>query len=202
MLNTHQQIRLFQIGEICFSLFVALLFFAGLNNTQVFLLAYELGKKAGDMAVLALSLTLVPGMLKRLQWFTPITRFLSPIRRHLGITTYLLALSHYLLVTLLSNLLVGTIIGQLNSFVLAGATALLFFTPLFITSNDYSVRLLRRNWAKLQKLIYVATIFVFLHLLFLVSTWALLAGTVLLAEVISHLSAWAHRHQAVQAPSV
>ena len=48
-------------------------------------------------------------------------------------------------------------------FILAGWIAFALFVPLAITSNDISSRALKRAWKRLHRLVYPATILVFLH---------------------------------------
>jgi len=53
-------------------------------------------------------------------------------------------------------------------FITFGMTAFLLLVPLAATSNDRSVRALKRNWAKLHKLVYPAAILAVLHYYWLV----------------------------------
>ena len=56
----------------------------------------------------------------------------------------------------------------LQSQYLTGWIALALFLPLAITSNDVSMRALKRAWKRLHRLVYPAAILVFVH-------WALTA---------------------------
>lgn len=53
-------------------------------------------------------------------------------------------------------------------FITAGMAAFLILVPLAATSNDRSVRALKRNWARLHKLVYPAAILAVLHYWWLV----------------------------------
>ena len=48
-------------------------------------------------------------------------------------------------------------------YLLAGWIALALFVPLAVTSNDISVRRLRRSWKTVHRLVYPAAILVFVH---------------------------------------
>jgi len=53
-------------------------------------------------------------------------------------------------------------------FITAGMAALLMLAPLALTSNDRSVRVLKRNWLRLHRLVYPAAICGVLHYYWLV----------------------------------
>jgi len=57
-----------------------------------------------------------------------------------------------------------------KKFVFIGFSAWLLLIPLAITSSDKMVRLLKHNWKKLHKLIYVISIFGVLHFIWLSKT--------------------------------
>lgn len=53
-------------------------------------------------------------------------------------------------------------------FITAGMTAFLLLLPLAATSNDRSVRALKRNWSRLHRLVYPAAVLAVLHYWWLV----------------------------------
>jgi len=53
-------------------------------------------------------------------------------------------------------------------YITMGATAFLLLIPLAVTSNRWSQRLLKHNWARLHKLVYPAAIAVCIHFIWLV----------------------------------
>ncbi len=57
-----------------------------------------------------------------------------------------------------------------KKFVFIGFSAWLLLIPLAITSSDKMVRLLKQNWKKLHKLVYVISIFGVLHFIWLSKT--------------------------------
>ena len=57
-----------------------------------------------------------------------------------------------------------------KKFVFIGFSAWLLLIPLAITSSDKMVRLLKQNWKKLHRLVYVISIFGVLHFIWLSKT--------------------------------
>src|SRR3990167_1437193 len=173
-MNPKLIIRLFQIAELAVAAFIVVLFSLSLSNQPLILLSYDLGRKFGVASLLLLGATLTPGILKRLGIIRPLMILLNPYKRHLGISTYITALGHYLLVTLLPSLAFGSFPPPLTQVSLFGLLAFLTMTPLFLTSNDYSIRLLKKNWTRLHKLVYLAALFI--NFLFVVGVILLVVG--------------------------
>ncbi|MCX8178699.1 MAG: ferric reductase-like transmembrane domain-containing protein [Candidatus Aenigmarchaeota archaeon] len=96
---------------------------------------------------------------------TRFTTFLMAERRWIGIYTFLLALTHMLLVY---NFFFGWDINKLLNhpnkvFLFLGSLALVILMLLAITSNNYSVKKLGKKWKKLHALIYLALLLVLIH---------------------------------------
>ena len=192
-MNPKLIIRLFQIAELAVAAFIVVLFSLSLSNQPLILLSYDLGRKFGVASLLLLGATLTPGILKRLGIIRPLMILLNPYKRHLGISTYISALGHYLLVTLLPSLAFGSFPPPLTQVSLFGLLAFLTMTPLFLTSNDYSIRLLKKNWARLHKLVYLAALLILFHLIFQFNNKAVIALTILIFEAVSYLKLWAQK---------
>lgn len=79
------------------------------------------------------------------------------IRRMLGVFSFLYALLHFTLFFYLEldfefvELWYET---EQRPFIIAGLSALLLLLPLFLTSTDYSMKLLKKNWRRLHRLMY------------------------------------------------
>jgi len=192
-MNPKLIIRLFQIAELVVAAFIVILFSLALSNQPLILLSYDLGRKFGVASLLLLGATLTPGILKRLGIIRPLMILLNPYKRHLGISTYISALGHYLLVTLLPSLAFGSFPPPLTQVSLFGLLAFLTMTPLFLTSNDYSIRLLKKNWTRLHKLVYLAALLILFHLIFQFNNKAVIALTILIFEAVSYLKLWAQK---------
>src|SRR3989338_1351603 len=107
------------------------------------------------------------------------------LQRQIGICVFLFALVHVLLVLHfalgwdLSLLLVPEAV-----FVLFGVVAFAILAAMAVTSNDFSVKAMGRNWKRVQMLVYMAILLVLLHFInvgqvFASNGW--LVGAVVLA---------------------
>lgn len=85
-------------------------------------------------------------------------KILLALRRQLGQATAFFALAH--VSGQIGNYLFSI---DLSDFRFWGFLAIILMLPLLITSNDFSTRLLKRNWFHLQKLIHPLYIFAMIH---------------------------------------
>ncbi|WGV25617.1 ferric reductase-like transmembrane domain-containing protein [Halotia branconii] len=119
----------------------------------------------GFTALASYLITLLPTILKVVfpqTKETGIPQFLLKRRRLIGIIAFLLALGH------------GFMMVQKRNFdffdlktlwiYIQGISTLLIFTVLAITSNDWSVKKLRKNWKKLHKLTYLSIFILTWHI--------------------------------------
>jgi len=90
-------------------------------------------------------------------------------RRELGIITFYTALFHGFYLYSISgyNLNITYSLILSNSGLIFGFLALIILFVLFLTSNDYSVKLLKKNWKRIQRLVYLVPFLILLHLIFL-----------------------------------
>ena len=89
-------------------------------------------------------------------------------RRDLGVASFAYAAIHTA-IYLVNKADLGAILEEAAGFdLLIGWLALSLFVPLAITSNDASMRALKRGWKRLHRLVYPAAVLVFAH-------WALAA---------------------------
>jgi len=87
-------------------------------------------------------------------------------RRYFGIAAFLFAVAHTL-VYLDRKIGSGLLLQEAAEFSMwTGWLALAIFTPLFLTSNDASVRRLSRRWKKLHRWVYLAALATFMHWIF------------------------------------
>jgi methionine sulfoxide reductase heme-binding subunit len=171
------------------------------NQPEMWVIWYNLGLNFGQLALISYLITLIPGILTRLKIQPLIGVLITPFRRHFGITMFLSAWAHLSLTTtfpLLSQglplvLMLPQIVGLIGWW-------LLF--PLWLTSNDWSQKKLGPKWKMLHKLTYIALFFIFFHVALMIKTrWAILAGIVLVAEVLSWLVVWQRGSQKVASSS-
>ena len=115
--------------------------------------------------LLTLSMTPLRKITNSLEWI----RF----RRMLGLFAFFYASIHMLsYVGLDYRFDFKSLINDLlkKKFVFIGFSAWLLLIPLAITSSDKMVRILKKNWKKLHRLIYLISIFGVLHLIWLSKT--------------------------------
>lgn len=90
-------------------------------------------------------------------------RWLMRHRRTFGVASFAFALLHTI-VYLENNVVFDEIIADAGEAgYLTGWLALLVFLPLALTSNDRSMRFLKKAWGKLHRLVYPAAILGFAH---------------------------------------
>lgn len=131
----------------------------------------------GTLILLLLTLCLTP-----LQKLTP-WRLWARIRRQLGLWTFTYACLHFSAWLLfILGLDLGLLAGEIaeHPYILVGFAAWLLLLPLAITSNNWSMRKLGRNWKRLHRLAYLILLLGLLHLLWIVRSdwgqWLLYAG--------------------------
>ncbi|AFY57264.1 putative membrane protein [Rivularia sp. PCC 7116] len=89
--------------------------------------------------------------------------FLLRNRRNIGLICFALSIIHGVLTLRVRNVDMLNINTYVNYF--TGFSCILIFTILAVTSNNWSIRKLGKNWKKLHSLTYVALIVLILHLL-------------------------------------
>ena len=115
--------------------------------------------------LLTLSMTPMRKITKSLEWIK--------FRRMLGLFAFFYASIHMLSYVGLDyrfdfDPLLNDVLKK--KFVFIGFSAWLLLIPLAITSSDKMVRILKHNWKKLHKLIYIISIFGVLHFIWLSKT--------------------------------
>ena len=123
---------------------------------------------SGDWAAWLLLVTLAVTPVRLAFRRNPMTQFLVRRRRDLGLASFAYALAH-LLVYLWQKQQLARIVSEAGEWqYLTGWLAFALFVPLALTSNDASMRLLKRGWKRLHRLVYPAAVLTFVH-------WALTA---------------------------
>jgi sulfoxide reductase heme-binding subunit YedZ len=115
-------------------------------------------------AVIGYILTLTPGLFrvnfpqtKSKKWFIWLTKH----RRSIGIISFGFGLAHGIVIGIQRQLDFTKLSTYINYF--QGITLLTIFTLLAITSNDWSVRHLKRNWKRLHSLTYLCMFLLVWH---------------------------------------
>ncbi len=146
-----------------------------------------IGKKFGQVAIMLLGAIVLPGILGRFRIEIKITRLITLFRRQLGITVFLLAFAHYYFLRLLPSIENRVLpYKNLAVFEIFGLAAFSIFFFMFLTSNNWSMRVLGRWWKYLHRFIYVALWLLVLHTgIRKISTLTLFIGIFAALEIIS-----------------
>lgn len=112
---------------------------------------------------------------------------LQPMRRRLGLATFIYAVLHMLAYT---ALILGFEFSQLAAdiqkrpYILVGALAILLMLPLAVTSTKAWQKRLKRKWKSLHMLVYPVAILVLVHLWWQVRAGFLLASSMTVLVLI------------------
>ncbi|NCN24266.1 MAG: hypothetical protein COU65_02225 [Candidatus Pacebacteria bacterium CG10_big_fil_rev_8_21_14_0_10_42_12] len=153
----------------------------------------EAGKKFGTLGFILYVFTLLPSLIRRLKLTTiqPIGTTLMVFRRHLGILMFLSIYTHQFFTTTLialviakfnfanfaPNLLIHHIVGYI-------ALGILF--PLWLTSNDFSVKKMGKWWKVLHRFTYLAMFFIMIHVALVGEPlYAITLGMIAVLEIIA-----------------
>ena len=117
------------------------------------------GDWAAWLLMATLAVTPLRLLLRRQSW----TLWLMRRRRDIGVASFAYAALH----TAIYLVRKGSpefVLAELSSgYIVAGWAAFALFLPLALTSNDLSVRRMKRAWKRLHRLVYPAAILTFLH---------------------------------------
>ncbi|MDH5533586.1 MAG: ferric reductase-like transmembrane domain-containing protein [Candidatus Pacebacteria bacterium] len=146
----------------------------------------ELGEKFGQITIVLLTATLIPGMLKRFGILKRLSSILILFRRQLGVLSFFTAIAHMGFNFSIPYIASGTnFIPDLLKNYLTGFAAITIFFLLWVTSNDFSMKFMGKWWKYLQRLSYLAILLLILHTLDAGSKFSLVLGGVLSLEVLS-----------------
>ncbi len=158
---------------------------------------FEFGRRTGEFALVFYLLTLIPGILSRIQQppWTLAGVIIQPYRRHLGIMTFLTAFIHMSFALGFPALVNWSLPQIIGSPKLYGIVALTILFPMWITSNDVSQKALGKNWKRMHRFTYIALFMIFLHLALFRKRWLILTLPLLAGEVFSWLLVWMRKRQ-------
>jgi sulfoxide reductase heme-binding subunit YedZ len=116
-----------------------------------------------------------------------------PFRKHLGILMFISAWLHLNFTTTLPQLVANGFDAskiELMLFQWMGEIAWWLLLPLWLTSNDTSVKYMGKWWKRVHRLTYVALFFIFFHVALQQESWMFVIGTVAILEVASWIKGW------------
>ena len=195
------------IVTVCLLLAVFGTFFQASKDFSVIApVIYALDSKLGIYALILYILTLLPGLIARLRWFLPITMSISsillPFRRQLGVMMFVVVYVHMAFASTLPQLVMNDFDMTkivFENFEWMGIVAWWVLWPLWLTSNDVSVRFMGKWWKRLHKLTYVSLFLIFLHVALQYESLGIVVAVIGILEVVSWLRE-RERRAAVSAP--
>lgn len=117
------------------------------------------GDIAAKLLIATMAVTPLALAFPRARW----TRWLKPRRRYLGVATFGYSLLHTLVYLQRQPGLASILEDAKAASMWTGWIALIVMLALAVTSNDASIRWLRRRWQRLHRLVYIAAILTFAH---------------------------------------
>lgn len=129
--------------------------------------------RTGEAAIILLMLCLACTPINILSGYKPVLL----LRKPLGNYAFMYAALHFA-IFIVDN---GLVSNSLNwwavyeatfekRFALVGFASFIILLPLALTSNQWSMRMLRKNWKHLHRLVYAAGIFAVIHFVWLVKS--------------------------------
>lgn len=115
----------------------------------------ELANLLGFLSLVSYIITLLPTTIKIVfPGKKKLINFLIIYRRQIGVVTFLLALGHAFLIVIQRN--INFFDWKTYWIYIQGIITFIIFTFLAITSNNWSVKKLKKNWKRLHSLTYLA----------------------------------------------
>lgn len=151
---------------------------------------YSLGVNSGRAALIFYILTTIPGITRRFGIRHKLISTLMIFRRYIGISVYMHVLIHFSFVRGIYNFFINQNFLDFSFFEKFGFASLILLTPLFVSSNDWSVKYLRIWWDRIHKLTYIIIFLILTHVVLQrISFWSVLLGMTLILQVASFV--WA-----------
>lgn len=176
----------------------AMLFNAWRDPDAMFELLHPSGEFSVRLMIIAMMISPLRALFGPRRWLN----WLMRQRRAVGVAAFGYGAIHTMLYLVDLGALQGdwTIIAGewMLPAILTGYVAMAIFTVMALTSNRASERALRRNWKRVQQLVYPAALLIALHWLWIDNEWQGLAvhlGPLLLLEII-RLFLWIRRRNA------
>lgn len=153
----------------------------------------EVGRLAGDWAMVALGISLLPGILRRWQLAPRWQALTMSWRKPMGITMFYWAATHFLWVRFLPVLLTAPAkLLWLNAGLLWGMGALIIASALWLTSSPRAQRFLGRQWKLLHNWTHVLVWLTAIHVWLFAgrSGWTVLIMMMAFGDICSWWAWW------------
>ena len=120
---------------------------------------HSTGQLSAQLLILTMAVTPLRLMFGRWGWI----RWLIQRRRYFGVASFGYAALHTVVYLIRTGAFGDILADAAEPGLLTGWIALAIFVPLAVTSNDASVRRLRRLWKRLHRWVYAAAVLTFAH---------------------------------------
>ena len=120
---------------------------------------HSTGQLSAQLLILTMAVTPLQLMFGRRGWI----RWLIQRRRYFGVASFGYAALHTVVYLIRTGAFGDILAEAAEPGLLTGWIALAIFLPLAVTSNDASVRRLRRLWKRLHRWVYAAAVLTFAH---------------------------------------
>tara|TARA_B100001250_G_scaffold392909_1_gene395157 strand:+ start:38821 stop:39402 length:582 start_codon:yes stop_codon:yes gene_type:complete len=144
-----------------------------------------------SIQLLLLSLFITPFIRSFPSW--GFSKWLLVSRRYFGVASFIYALMHTVIYLNQINNLDRIFQDFKGLDYLSGWIALIIFMILAITSNNYSQKLMRRNWKKLHRTVYLATALIFAHWILTAFDRSTATAYLLVLSVVELYRIWNYR---------
>ncbi|MBS8262272.1 iron reductase [Roseibium polysiphoniae] len=138
-----------------------------LSGGDLELLLHPTGEFGARFMIIAMMLTPLRILFSK----SDLVLWLMRRRRYLGVAAFGYAALHTLYYVIDLGSLSAVMTDMVEFGIWTGWVAFIIFVPLALTSNDASVRLLRRSWKTLQRFVYPAAVATLLHWIFVHSNF-------------------------------
>lgn len=151
------------------------------------------GAFSGKFSIWVFWVIAIPGIFQRFRVKNKLQKiqlFLMKYRRYLGIAMFNFAFIHFMWMRGFDMIRLG-IPSNIPLYQLFGSLALILITPLFLTSNNFSVKKLGKYWKTLHTLVYPVMFLLVLHTTLQGRDYALIYGLpsaiILIIQIYSHI---------------
>ncbi len=117
------------------------------------------GEWSARLMIIAMILGPLAAVIGPKPWLT----WLLARRRAIGVAAFAYAVLHTIFYVIDMGNLDDIIAEWLTPGIWTAWAAMLLFVPIALTSNDAAMRVLRRNWKNVQRLVYAAAVMTLLH---------------------------------------
>ena len=116
---------------------------------------------AASMLVFSLAINPLRIIFSKVHFFKELMR----TRRNVGVAVFIYTTVHFFCFIAKKGLSFNTLLYALHPIIIPGELAFLIFLALAVTSNDYFVKRMGKDWMRLHKKVYYAEGLVFLHMI-------------------------------------